>query len=252
MTLFPKEYLTDQEDLDMHDWLVKQFDRNVDNAVQTISEKFIAERGEPSPEEWDELRKCATALSLREMPARLHIMRLYFLQSHHVGKLKEAAEAEPDNDYKALCHDAEETTRVALLRYLTEVEPLDDEQCDCEKCTAEREARENFEARTGLSLPDVSVFNVPKGMNKTGAYVMPTDDAGGVITQDAIPAAITHAFRCTSCRAVTEQADACACGCTELTPAVIVDLPTEQMEQMDKMKKAEAEHHAQPGNKVIH
>lgn len=240
----------DKETREMHDWLCAQVSSHIDTVVSEMKEKMPF-GVEPSEDELQDMHRVAKALVLAQMPARLHLMKIFFLQSHVVGTLKERYEKDPDNEYLRLKVEAEEASRSALHRYMIETEVEERDDCDCERCRARREAQQ-FESATGIDK-DAVQLRQPIGDMKEGAFMVPMDEFDGSIPPDALKANITHAYRCKDCRAlVMTDADDCSCGAHNFGPVVIVDLPVEEMDALQQMKEAESQLNAIPGNKVMH
>lgn len=229
MNIVEIKYLTGSADVDMHKWLSKEISKHVATVIGEMKESV---NREPSPEELRDMKESATALVLRKMPARLQLMKLYLEQCCIVGRLKEAVEADPDNQLEQLRHDAAESCRWAISRYLMETEVSDEmPPCNCESCQ-ERRAREAEEE-------DAATDTVIREMVEDGlsvARLVSMDGKG-----NSLDAPMTHAFRCKSCKAIQYNEEPCTCGGVEFGPLVIVDLPVEQMEAMDEMAAAEDE-----------
>lgn len=235
MRIFEDKYLTG-EDLNMCKWLTAEINKQLDSSVQEILEQMPYK---PDPEELNLIAKCALQVVLKHMPARLQLMKSYLLTCHIVGRLAEDAEADPGNELLQLRHDAEQGMRLALGRYMIETEVSDDTPgCDCEACQANRAAaKEGKRPQFGVGSATVQMRKGDEP--KTGAFMVPQDEYAKGDFSGAMEAQVTNAFRCKKCKAITPSDITCSCGGTEFSPVAIVDIPIEELEAAEEIKKAE-------------
>lgn len=253
MKIFEDKGLTGT-DLEMHKWLTDL----VSEQIEMLTDKMLAELDSPPDyAELQEVKQIARYSALRGMPGRLQLMKVYLVQTRLVNLCKEQAEADPENVMLKLRHDAEESARWALSRYLHDTEIEDDSPpCHCPRCEAARQADADQDdlLRSHMSFDSATVLRSPEE-GRSGAYVMPADKyKNGEIPDDALSAPVTHAWRCDACKAILMAEEPCQCGGKRLNPIVIVDLPVDEMNAVDNMQKAEQEHAAElvAGNKVVH
>lgn len=233
-----RKYLDEQE-LEHATFLDEQIDMQATGLANKVLEKYPAAA-------WGDIAQFAEAHALIQMPFNLHLLFQFLKLRAEGAELMEQAEGDTDSlewaQGQAIIRASD-----ALAAYMEHDQPPED-TCECPTCRSRR-AYEDISGTKAPKTADIMV--VPEGTEEFAGLII-DENTPEYVKKNAIPAEISHTWRCVACRTIQDVDDECKCGGTEFVPVVVLDVPSAELVAQHEINTALKDPATPACKKVVH